>query len=260
VTGQGETAGEDATALNAHAHVDSGAAAVMVIRTEVGGLNGGRSFFLRAQTGQDGVMWFDAIVQQVKIAKEAHVVHLALQGRSPFGRWLWKVRASVRRMQASPVSNAQKSSSHGLCISIHSLSIVHIYQALTFENLWQVFQSVIVLMICASFVLDVVEAELGPDDGSSMMHFFFICDWFFSCAFLAELSVNLFGYGKDYWGAPWNCVDMAIVLFCFACTVLRTGIQELKMLRLVKTFRIVRVFRNFKSANRIINALYGGNQ
>jgi hypothetical protein len=52
---------------------------------------------------------------------------------------------------------------------------------------------------------------------------------------------------------------MAIVLFSFACTVLRTGIEELKMLRLVKTFRIIRVFRNFTSANRIINALYGGN-
>ena len=66
-------------------------------------------------------------------------------------------------------------------------------------------------------------------------------------------------YGKDYWKDNWNCLDMAIVLFSFACTVLRTGIEELKMLRLVKTFRIIRVFRNFTSANRIINALYGGN-
>jgi len=70
-----------------------------------------------------------------------------------------------------------------------------IYPPPHFENLWQVFQSVIALTICLSFVLDVTEAELGPEDGSSMMHLFFMCDWFFSCAFLAELCINLFGYG-----------------------------------------------------------------
>jgi hypothetical protein len=38
---------------------------------QVGGLNGGRSFFLRAKTEEDGVMWFHDIVKQVKLAKLA---------------------------------------------------------------------------------------------------------------------------------------------------------------------------------------------
>ena len=38
---------------------------------QVGGLNGGRSFVLRAKTEEDGVMWFHDIVKQVKLAKLA---------------------------------------------------------------------------------------------------------------------------------------------------------------------------------------------
>eukprot|EP00960_Hanusia_phi_P006656 190222-Hanusia_phi.AAC.8 len=125
-----------------------------------------------------------------------------------------------------------------------------------YEN--SITQSLIAFLILASFAMDLAQAEILPEDGSSTQNFFDQMDVFFASIFCFELAVNLFSKSKDrckeFLSDGWNMLDVVIVSLSLL-TVLASGIPSLKVFRLIRVFRVARVFRKLKSLNRIITAL-----
>ena len=196
----------------------------VVIRTSELGHNMGRSYAFRG-VFKEATSWADDITQAVKACKAAH--HKKWRAES-FPSWLALKRYQTRE---------------------------------AYDSLW--FQYAVAVMICTGFVIDVIEAQLMPAEGSSGEQIFFTIDVLLSSAFTIELIINLFANSsecfKAFFAENRNIFDALIVLISLVSLVLGAmGIQSLpavKMLRLIRVVRVVRLFKNFYSLNRIVLAI-----
>eukprot|EP00960_Hanusia_phi_P000654 16901-Hanusia_phi.AAC.3 len=119
-------------------------------------------------------------------------------------------------------------------------------------------QSGIAILILISFSMDLAQAQILPEEGSSEAKMFYQIDVAFATIFTVELAVNLFTKSRkmflDFYSDGWNLIDVVIVALSLL-TVLASSIPSFKVLRLVRVFRVARIFRKLKSLNRIITAL-----
>mmetsp|Transcript_16679 Transcript_16679/g.55540 ORF Transcript_16679/g.55540 Transcript_16679/m.55540 type:complete len:677 (-) Transcript_16679:706-2736(-) len=113
-------------------------------------------------------------------------------------------------------------------------------------------------LIFISFITDLAQAEVLPEEGSEAQAKFFKMDIFFTVMFTLELFVNLFAKSHnafaEFLSDGWNLLDVVIVIASLL-TVLASDIPSVKVFRLIRVFRVARIFRRLKSLNRIISAL-----
>eukprot|EP00961_Rhodomonas_salina_P180688 2438822-Rhodomonas_salina.1 len=116
-------------------------------------------------------------------------------------------------------------------------------------------QVFVAFLIMAAFGIEVWDTETFPEDGSVERDIIDIMDHVLTWVFVGELGINFFSTMVwPFFENPWNWFDMAVV----SVSVINLFIPQvpwLGALRLVRTFRVLRVFGRFQGFRRIINAL-----
>jgi len=123
------------------------------------------------------------------------------------------------------------------------------------------FQMVVAFFILAGFLVDILESQLMPVEGSKEVQTFLCIDFFITGVFVIELVINLFAHSNDGF-KPFCCdrsnwFDATIVLVSVINVVFVIFGWELpnaKLLRLMRIGRVVRLFKAFKDLQRLIDA------
>eukprot|EP00961_Rhodomonas_salina_P264482 3574578-Rhodomonas_salina.1 len=122
----------------------------------------------------------------------------------------------------------------------------------------KLFEVFIALVIMATFLCSVANAQLNPVDGSSVAFLLEILDTVFTCIFVVELMINMLsGWFRKFWvgeGWAWNIFDLVVVAVSVITLALKSD-GRFASLRLIRAFRVVRLFRRFESLRKIVNAL-----
>ena len=110
-------------------------------------------------------------------------------------------------------------------------------------NLTQVTSCVVII---ASYITTLIEAQVSPEVGSNMHNIFFDIECFFTTFFMFELLLN---FGANFWRpfiSEWpNMFDAFLVITSivglFASVV--PGVYVLRMFRIARLLRIMRVVK-----------------
>ena len=116
------------------------------------------------------------------------------------------------------------------------------------------------LVICASFLTIVCEAQIEADEGSRAAFVLSCLDFVFLAIFIAELLVNLFCFWWwPFWQDGWLRFDFAVVALSICQLVLEytvgSSVPGIKQLRVLRTFRIIKAFGRNKELKKIIHAV-----
>ena len=124
------------------------------------------------------------------------------------------------------------------------------------------FQMLTAFFILCAFALDICEAQLLPAKGSRDFETIFILDTIITVLFTLELMLNVFAHSNNgfeqFYSKGANWFDAAIVIISIANVMMTLSGAELpnaKLLRLLRLGRAVKLFKNLKSLNRLINAV-----
>ena len=191
----------------------------VVIRTTEDGYSAGRSYIYKTNR-QDALDWEKAIDHAVVVAKRQQ--H-KLQMQEDYGH----SRVAMRR---------------ALCRQF--LADIRV-------------QSFIATIIGLAFLVDMLEAQYLPERGSETELFFFAFDAFATFFFTVELTLNMFAFSenglRDFYSKASRVFDTAIVIVSItsvATYILNmTDVGYIKMLRLIRLFRVLRSSRMFYSAS-----------
>ena len=106
-----------------------------------------------------------------------------------------------------------------------------------------------------SFAVNCVQTELMVEPGSPRDDFFSYIDIGFTVIFAVELGVNLFAHWwKPFWRDPYNIFDFFIVIASVIALAFN-NVSSLKNVRLVRAFRLLRIFGRLKSLRLILLSL-----
>jgi len=117
---------------------------------------------------------------------------------------------------------------------------------------WSV-QMTVATLICLNFLMNIVEAQ----SGEALISLLDVLDVCFTAIFAAELAINLFAtLVKDFFADPWNYFD-SIVVTVGMTTLLVPDLPGGSTLKLMRTFRVFRLFKRVPSLKRLVTAIIG---
>ena len=117
-----------------------------------------------------------------------------------------------------------------------------------------VFQALMASMIVANFIVSMVELEIHPV--GSVARIFTNLDIVFTIIFLLELLLNMAAnWFWPFWRSSFNVFDFCIVAVTTISLVPSIDMKIISTLRLLRAFRVVRLFGRLGSARTIIVAL-----
>ena len=132
----------------------------------------------------------------------------------------------------------------------HTAKAVEIYQ-----NKW--LQLFVAAVIIGNFFAIVIEKEIDPYPPE---HQFYpdtwltiddVCNWIF----LFELMLNLYGsFWRPFLRSAWNYLDTIVVVVGIT-SLLRIELGPLKQIKILRAFRVLRLFKRVESLNKILVAL-----
>ena len=133
----------------------------------------------------------------------------------------------------------------------HNDIVAHLY------NLRPV-QMFVAAVIVINFIAICLEKEVDPYLVDNQHHFpaWFTVDSVCNIVFIIELLFNLYGsFWRPFVANPWNYLDTLVVLVG-ACSLLRIELPSpLDQLKILRAFRILRLFKKVESLNKILVAL-----
>jgi hypothetical protein len=109
-------------------------------------------------------------------------------------------------------------------------------------------------VILASYVSALVGSQIGPAPGSDAERYLTMLEWFFTLVFLLELLLNAFGHWFKAFLTGWNIFDTVVVV-CSVASLSIPSLPPFNALRLVRIFKMVRIFRRVTSLRILIDAL-----
>ena len=116
-------------------------------------------------------------------------------------------------------------------------------------------QYILGLVIFASFITAIIEAQALPLEESQMASNLKIMEYVFTVTFAVELAFNAFGsWFTPFITDPWNVFD-SIVVFISIVGIIIPSLPAVNVLRLVRVFKMVRLFRKLTSLRILTNAL-----
>eukprot|EP00960_Hanusia_phi_P040757 754634-Hanusia_phi.AAC.2 len=114
------------------------------------------------------------------------------------------------------------------------------------------FQLVVAVFICLNFGINIISAQL-PATFLNLLDF---CDMTFTLIFAFELSINLFAnLVQDFFSDPWNHFDFIVVLFGIL-SISAGNFPGSSSLKLMRTFRVFRLFKRVPSLKRIVESIF----
>ena len=79
-------------------------------------------------------------------------------------------------------------------------------------------------------------------------------DYLFTCMFTFELGLNLFCHWlREFFNSGWNVLDLVVVIL--SLVALGPIPIPVSIIRMIRVFRVMRVFGRFETLNHIIRAL-----
>ncbi|EKX51123.1 hypothetical protein GUITHDRAFT_134639 [Guillardia theta CCMP2712] len=117
-------------------------------------------------------------------------------------------------------------------------------------------QYLVALFIFLNFLTNVLQSEISPTtDNSKTAALFDNLDLCFTVIFTVELVVNMTAnWFKPFFESGWNFFDLTVVGVSLVALFLN-DVPGLSHLRLMRAFRVVRLFGRLASLRQIINAL-----
>jgi len=108
-------------------------------------------------------------------------------------------------------------------------------------------------LIMGNFVANAAEAQVAAGDTAD--NIFNVFEIFFGAAFTFELVLNMIGHWwREFWRSAWNWFD-ALVVVVSILNVSGGGLPGLGTLRILRAFRVVRLFKRAGSLKKIILAI-----
>ena len=179
----------------------------VVIRTTEEGYSAGRSYIYKSER-QDALDWEAAVDDAVDAAKR---LQRKQQMHAEFGH----SRVEMKKAQCRDL--------------LASFQV----------------QAAVALVISLAFLVDMLEAQYLPAQGTAWGSFFFAFDFLVSLLFLVELIFNLFAFSNEglrHYFMDWShCLDAAIVVVSLASVA--TYLLEIGDVGYIKMFRLIRVLR-----------------
>jgi voltage-gated sodium channel len=195
-----------------------------LIGTQPDGHNGGRPLVLRAESPGERDAWVQALNEAVREA----------------------IIDFQKNVEATYATSCGKK------MSIRAGYLRH-------SKWWE---SLSALLVCGSFAGDILMAEWenaefeNEKNRERMMLAVLMADVFVTIFFLFEFAVNYVTHWEHFWTwikKPWTILDIFINVLSVTSFVLKY--DSLGMLRPIRIFRVVRLFRSWRSLNRITSAL-----
>ena len=189
------------------------------------GVNGGRSYVLRAKSEEEQRKWHENVQDLAKMRKTQFEKHL-----------------TDKVLSTSILAKIQ-----------HKCDIVH-------RNAW--FKMLTAGMVCASFAAEIWEAEYinqeweEEADKEFFLWMLWLADVLFAVYFVVEVAINFLAHidlWRRWFTKLWNWIDLLISLMSVVTLVLDGSAAGL--IRPMRVFRVVRLFHRFRSLNRVVVAL-----
>jgi len=119
-------------------------------------------------------------------------------------------------------------------------------------------QILIASLIVANFVFSASEAQIKPmqrqPPDHTLMQLFNTAEVVFTVIFLVELVVNISIHGREFFSSGWNHFDLVVVTISLVALA-EDNIPGINVLRLLRAFRVLRLFGRLGAQRRIINAI-----
>lgn len=119
----------------------------------------------------------------------------------------------------------------------------------------------VAMLIVLNFLINIWEKQVDPTGfGSDPNKRLYARRWnilsdLFNIAFLIELIINMYAFWLwDFWKDAWNVFDFVVVVIG-VLSLARVELGAAKLLRLMRAFRVMRLFKRVKSLNKIIVSL-----
>ena len=122
-----------------------------------------------------------------------------------------------------------------------------------YNSTWS--QTFFALVIVASFISSLAEAEIQPKQHSKTSHMFAGLELGFAIVFALELAFNMFGSWMSLFiSSGWNWFDALVVLVSFV-SLSTHDLPGVNLVRFIRVFRVVKLLKFNKSLRHLINAL-----
>lgn len=123
------------------------------------------------------------------------------------------------------------------------------------------FQLLVAALICANFASNAFEAEMNGrlvdehGNPSATQISLNNADLFFTVVFTIELAINMYAHLLwEFLGDGWSLFDFLIVTISVTA-VFSSSLANISVFRLMRAFRVIRIFGRLESVRSIINAL-----
>jgi len=118
-----------------------------------------------------------------------------------------------------------------------------------------VFQSTTAFLIFTNFITQIIDNQVWPEEGEPLFHVMQILDMIFTCLFTVELLINLYGHWwRPFFADGWSLFDLIVVTFSWISMFL-DAIPGVSVLRVMRAFRVLRLFGRLQALRKITNAL-----
>lgn len=117
------------------------------------------------------------------------------------------------------------------------------------------FQIVVIVLITCNFIVNAMEAQYHPKEGTTQRYWIDSADYIFTAIFCLELAFNMFGHW--FWAFVtdgWSIFDFCVIA-ASVCALSFDAIPGVSILRSVRAFRILRLIGRFQALKRMINAI-----
>mmetsp|Transcript_42423 Transcript_42423/g.86731 ORF Transcript_42423/g.86731 Transcript_42423/m.86731 type:complete len:381 (+) Transcript_42423:198-1340(+) len=117
------------------------------------------------------------------------------------------------------------------------------------------FQSTVALLILANFIAHAAQHQLRPEEGSAMHRTLETLDVAFTGLFTVEVCLNAYGHwARPFFSDAWSVFDLVVVAMALLSFFV-SQIPGVSILRVMRAFRVLRLFGRLKALRQIINAL-----
>ena len=117
-------------------------------------------------------------------------------------------------------------------------------------------QILVAILIVANFLVNAAQSEMLPEKGTASDQTFNAIDVFFTWVFFFELLWNLAAHWFwPFFSDGWSVFDLFVVSVSMAAYFAGSDGGAIKTLRLMRAFRVMRLFGRLKSLRQIITSL-----
>lgn len=117
------------------------------------------------------------------------------------------------------------------------------------------FQLFVAMLIFANFLFNIAQNQPVPEEGGATEKMFENVDLAFTIVFTIELVINAYGnWAAPFFSNGWSMFDLLVVSVSLLALFL-SNLPGFSILRLMRVFRVVRLFGRLKSLKKIVNAI-----